>query len=433
MSELAINGGQKAVSLPIPMWPQVGEEEIQAVVSALRKSSTDMSYLTSLVGGEALSTFEEGFAEFIGREYALTTNGCGTALHTALAACGIEAGDEVIVSPYSYGQSVACVLQQNAIPIFADVNPETYTLDPKSVEEKITPYTKAVIVVHIFGHPADMSPIMDIARRHKLRVIEDCAQSTGSLYRGKKTGAFGDVSCFSLGDGKPLIGGEGGVLLTDHQEIFERAVLMSQGFERQDALIRSEELKKRMDKLMYSYRIHPLAAVIANVQLKYVDCWNQQRRQNATFLSDGLKDVPGIKPPAVAEGCEHVWYIYSPTFVPEEVEGISRERYVKALEAEGVAIDLGYARKPIHLRLPFRERQYFQGKGLPWSGAFVHRKVEHKAGDCPVAEDRCENKELSIGILSSRWRGDQRPLLKQYLDAFGKVADKLDELREVST
>lgn len=428
MSKLAINGGQKVVSLPVPMWPQVGEEEIQAVLDALKKSSTDMSYLTSLLGGEALSTFEEGFAEFIGTKYALATNGCGTALHTALAACGVEAGDEVIVSPYSYGQSVACVLQQNAIPIFADINPDTYTLDPKFVEERITPSTKAIVIVHIFGHPADMDPIMEIAREHGLKVIEDCAQSTGAIYKGKKTGAFGDVSCFSLGNGKPLIGGEGGALLTDDQDIFERAVLMTQGFERQEALIQSEELKKRIDNLIYTYRIHPLAAVIASVQLKHIDQWNQERRQNAAFLSDGLKDVPGIKSPVVAEGCEHVWYIYSPTFVAEEIEGISRKRYAEALEAEGVDIDLGYAKKPIHLRLPFQERQYFQGRGLPWSGTFVHRKVEYKAGDCPVAEDRCQNKDLKIGILSSRWRGDQKPLLKQYLDAFHKVAENLDEL-----
>ena len=132
-----------------------------------------MSYLTSLIGGEILSTFEEGFAKFIGTKYALSTNGCGTALHAALAACGVEAGDEVIVTPYSYGQSVACVLQQNAIPIFADIDPDTYTLNPESVEEKITPYTKAIVVVHIFGHPADMDPIMKIARYHKLKVIDD--------------------------------------------------------------------------------------------------------------------------------------------------------------------------------------------------------------------------------------------------------------------
>jgi len=204
---------------------------------------------------------------------------------------------------------------------------------------------------------------------------------------------------------------------------------MTQGFERQEVLIQSKKLKKDIDNLIYTYRIHPLAATIATVQLKYINQWNEERRENAKFLSNGLKDIPGIKPPVVSEGCKPVWYIYSPTFVPEEVEGISRERYVEALRAEGVAIDLGYVRKPIHLRPWFQKRDYFQGKGLPWSGNFVHRKVVYKSGDCPVAEDRCNNKELKIGILSSRWRGNQKPLLSQYLDAFQKIANNLDELR----
>jgi dTDP-4-amino-4,6-dideoxygalactose transaminase len=168
--------------------------------------------------------------------------------------------------------------------------------------------------------------------------------------------------------------------------------------------------------------------MICGVQLRYLDEWNGQRRANADFLSRGLREMPGIEPPHVAPDCEHVYHIYSPTFVPEQVEGISRETYVKALQAEGVPIGLGYVRNPIHLRRMLQERNYFYGKGCPWSCAHAGRKIEYRKGDCPVAEDRCARTELTIGG-STAWLGDQTAMMKQYLEAFAKVAENLDELR----
>lgn len=429
MPNLALLGGPKTVTLKADMrWPRVGEEEIAAVVDALRKSSEDISYLTSYAGGGPTEAFEQDFCSVIGVKYALSTNSGGAALHIAIMAAGVEAGDEVIVSGYTWGQTVSCILQQNAIPVFADIDPETYTLDPKSIEEKISPYTKAIVVVHLYGQAADMDPIMEIARKYGLMVIEDCAQATGATYKGRRVGSIGHFGCFSIGSGKQIIGGEGGLVVTNDEELFERACLYGCHPARANKVIKDPKRRLEIDNLIYTYRIHPLAAVIARVQLRYLDEWNEQRRQNCERLSRGLAGIPGIRPPAVREECEHVYHIYAPSFIPREVEGVSRELYVKALQAEGVPLGLGYVRTPIYLRRRFQQYHSFFGKGLPWSGRFVARPIRYAEGDCPVTEALCRERELNLGTGAGAL-GDQSAIVDQYIAAFEKVAANLDELR----
>ncbi|HID07667.1 MAG TPA: DegT/DnrJ/EryC1/StrS family aminotransferase [Armatimonadetes bacterium] len=371
MSRLAIEGGEKTVTLEPPTWPRLHVKEIEAAIDALRIAASGVDdsweYLCSARGGGPTAEFERKFAQFMGAKYAMATNSGGAALHIAVMASGVEAGDEVIVSPYTWGQSVSCVLQQCAIPVFADIDPKTYTLDPASIEAKITPRTKAIVVVHIYGHPADMDGIMDVARRYGLKVIEDCAQATGAIYKGRRVGTIGDFGCFSIGNGKQIIGGEGGVLLTNDERLYELANVFGQHPMRQQHVVQDDELRRLMDSLIFTYRIHPLAAIIAGVQLNYLDEWNEQRRRNHELLSDGLGDMPGIEPVYTAPECTHVYHIYSPTFIPEEVEGISRDTYIKALQAEGVPISHGYVRMPIHLRPRMREKKYFFGRGYPWA------------------------------------------------------------------
>lgn len=428
MAQLAIEGGQREVTLKAPSWPLVGQEEIYAVVEALKKSEENWEYLCSAAGGGPTAEFEKAFADFMGAKYAMCTCGGGPALHIAVMASGVEVGDEVIVSPYTWGQTVSCILQQNAIPIFADINPKTYTLDPKSIEEKISPYTRAIVVVHIYGQPADMDSIMEIARKHGLKVIEDCAQATGAIYKGRRVGSIGDFGCFSIGDGKQMIGGEGGVLLTNNAKLYELANVFGQHPARQSHTVTDPELKRYTDSLIYTYRIHPLAAVIAKVQLPYLDQWNSERRKNHDLLSTGLEEIVAIDPPQVASDCEHVYHIYSPSFLPEEVEGVSRQTFVEAIAAEGAPIGLGYVRTPIYLRPRMQEKKYFFGKGYPWTAA--QREVIYKKGDCPIAEDRCQRTELSSGG-GPRWRGDQTELVNQILKAFHKVTENLETLRKI--
>ncbi len=426
MSKLAIEGGPKAVTLASPPWPVVGDAEIDAVAAAMRKSPDSWEYLCSAAGGGPTADFERAFAEFMGAEHAMCTSGGGPSLHIAVMAAGVEAGDEVIVSPYTWGQSVSCVLQQNAIPVFADIDPNTYTLDAASVEACVSPYTKAIVVVHLYGHPADMDAINAVARKHDLKVIEDCAQATGATYKGRRVGTLGDFGCFSIGDGKQMIGGEGGVLLTNDSRAYELANAFGQHPARQSSQVRDPELKRLTDSLIYTYRIHPLAAVIAQEQIPHLDAWNAERRANHTRLWDGLADIPGVHPVTVAPECEHVYHMGSPTFAPEQVEGVSRGTYVKALGAEGVPIGMGYVGRPIHLRPRIQEKEYFFGKGYPWTCA--QREVTYAAGDCPVAEARCADTDLTLGG-GPAWRGDQSALVGQILGAFEKVTGDLDALR----
>lgn len=429
MAELALLGGEPVVTRRPISWPRVGEEEIAAVVDALRKSSDDPRYLTAAGGGGPMEVFEQNFARFMGADKAMTTSGGGPALHIAVMASGVQAGDEVITSPYTWGQTVSCILQQNAIPVFADIDPKTYNLDPASVEARITPSTRAIVVVHIFGHPADMDGINAVAAKHNLVVIEDCAQAPGATYKGRRVGTLGQLGCFSIGDGKNMVGGEGGLLLTSDDRLYQLANLVGQHPARFGQVVTDEDLKKYFDSLIYTYRIHPLAATIANVQLNYLDGWNAERRHNAERLSRGLAEIPGVEPPYVAPDCTHVYHLYSPTFVPEQLPGVDRMRYIQALAAEGVPISEGYVRRPIYLRPRHQEHAYFYGKGCPWECKFAQRVVEYKAGDCPVTEQRCFERDLLINS-STAWIGDQSEMIDQYLAAFHKVTENLDALRQ---
>lgn len=426
MSTLALCGGEKTVTAPFPHWPRVEPAEIDAVVEALGKSATDWQYLCSAAGGGPTAEFEQAFAAFMGSPHAMCTSGGGPALHIAVMAAGVQAGDEVICSPYTWGQSVSCVLQQCAIPVFADIDSDTYTLDPVSVESCITEHTRAIVAVHLYGHPAEATALRALADDYGLALIEDCAQATGAALDGQRVGTFGDFGCFSIGDGKQMIGGEGGVLLCRDERGYQLANAFGQHPARQSHQVTDPELRRYMDSLIYTYRIHPLAAVIAMGQLPRLDTMNGERDANHRRLSAGLAGLPGIRPPLVKEGCTHVWHQYSPSFVPEEVEGISRELYVRALAAEGVPLSLGYVRQPIYLRPSFQDKRYFLGRGLPWS--LGYRRVDYRRGDCPNAEERCDRLELSLGA-GPGWIGDQSELVDQILAAFEKVTGRLDEVR----
>lgn len=428
MSKLAIEGGEKTVLLTDPIWPQVGDEEIQAVSDALRKSKTDINYITSVRGGGPTVEFEKKLAQYFSVKYALTTNSGCAALHTALMAIGIGAGDEVIVASYTWGQTVSPILQQCAIPVFADIDPLTYTLDPISIRQHITPETKAIMVVHLYGQSADMDPILEISREFNLWVIEDCAQAAGAHYKGKRVGTLGHIGCFSIGDGKQMVGGEGGFLLFQDNELYDRALLNSQFYKCLKNKLTNQKLINNSDTLLHTYHIHPLAAVMCSVQLDYLDVWNAERRENHQKLSMGLQGVPGIRPVIVGNDRDHIYHHYSPSFMPTEVEGISRELYVAALSAEGVYIDYGYVPQPIYLWKRIKEHTYF-GKGLPWSAS--NKKIEYNVGDCPNAEARCNYHELDIGE-GPAWRGDQSPLVNQIIDAFQKVGENIDRLRLLS-
>ena len=421
--KLAINGGGKAVTMKYPLWPQIEQEDIDAVVTALNKVKEDTRYLTAAGGGGPLKDFEEDFGELLGVEHVMSTNSGTAALHIGVMAAGVQAGDEVIVSPYTWGQTVGPILHQNGIPVFADIDPETYNLDPESVEGKITPSTKAIMVVHLYGQPADMDAIMAVANRHGIKVIEDCAQANGAIYKGKRVGSLGHVGCFSVGDGKNIVGGEGGALVTSDRDIFERAVLMGLHPLVQEPTLTDPDLRKYIDSIGYSYRIHPLAAVLVRNQLKHLDEWNDVRRENAQYLSNGLEKIPGVMPPHVSPDVEHVFNQYSPSYFEAELSGLPKGKFIEAVAAEGVEL-FAYVKVPIYLRPRHQDHHFFYGKGCPWSCGHAAREVVYNKGDCPVAEERCEKRELNMRIPML----PSKELFDQVLDAFRKVAENVDQI-----
>ncbi|KAB8182123.1 aminotransferase class I/II-fold pyridoxal phosphate-dependent enzyme [Nonomuraea phyllanthi] len=421
---LALLGGDPTVRTPLPTWPVLSDDEVAALGEHLRRARTDSTYLTSIFGSGPVVEFERAVADYFGAPYAVSTNSGWAALHTALVAVGVRPGDEVIVPAYTWPQSVSCVLQQGAIPVFADIDPETYTLTAETAEKCLSPATKAIVVVHLYGQPADMTRMMAFAEAHGLAVIEDCAQATGAMHRDRHVGTIGTVGCFSIGSGKQIVGGEGGFLLTSSEEVRHRAIAMSQHPQRHRVDLPGGYAAP--DGFLPTYRMHPVAASICAAQLPKLRRWNDERIVNLRALSLALEGCPGIRPAAESTFGRHVYHLYCPTFVPEELPGLSRDRYVEALIAEGAPVRIGYVRTPLHLRKEMRERKYL-APGFPWN--LGSRDVHYAAGDCPVTEDRCARTDISV-FLGANAIGDQSALVGEIAAAFWKVARHHRELLE---
>ncbi|OGO80821.1 MAG: hypothetical protein A2Y21_06240, partial [Clostridiales bacterium GWC2_40_7] len=290
-SKLAILGGTKAIPNhqdDIFRWPLVTREDEKAVLEVLRNGS--------MSGTDVTMKFENDFAKWQGTKYALGFNNGTASLHTAMFACKVGAGDEIICPSVTYWASVTSVFSLGATVVFADIDPNTLCIDPKDIEKRITDRTKAIIVVHYLGHPADMDRIMEIARKHKIKVIEDVSHAQGGLYKGRKLGTIGDVGAMSLMSGKSLAVGEAGMLVTDDLEIFERSEAFGH-YERYEKDIRTEELKPYMGLPLggFKYRMHQMSSAVGRIQLKYYDERCAKIRKSMNYFWDLLEGVPGIQ------------------------------------------------------------------------------------------------------------------------------------------
>jgi dTDP-4-amino-4,6-dideoxygalactose transaminase len=417
MQDPALLGGPKAVTQPYLGWPPIDEETIQTVVRVLTTEPLCPVGATGIQGD-----FEKSFAALHEGRFALATNGGTAALMLSVHGAGVEPGDEVIVSPFSWGASLSCVLQCGGIPVFADVDDETFALDPRSVETRITERTKAIVIVHLFGGPADMDGLLEVARRHDLRVIEDCAQATGAFYKGRRVGTLGDFGAFSLQASKTLTGGEGGILICEDRYMYERAMSMGTHPVRLLAELELPEFRRKIDSLAFNFRMHTASAAIASCQLPHLDDWTAARGRNARRLYEKVADLPFLHLPRLPdekEGSRHAFYHVPFTLRPGALP-IDRDLFCRALQAEGIPGE-PYVGVPLYLRPRIQERD-FLGRGFPWS--LVSDPPTYARGDCPVTEALCE---VEWQVKTSLHQ-DVPELIDEIAAGIAKVGDAADAI-----
>lgn len=416
--KLAINGGVPVRRRPFPPYPILGTPERQAVLRVLDRGVLS-GFPSHFLGGTEVQSFEKEFADHFGVAHAIAVNSGTAALHVALAAAGVGPGDEVVVPCYTFTATASAVLHHNAIPVFADVDPRTFCVTAASIEAALTPRTKAIIPVHLLGHPCDMGGIMALAKRKNLIVIEDNAQSPGATWRGRHAGTIGDAGTFSFVETKNLVTGEGGMVVTNRDELAERCRLVRNHGE---VYVAGKPRSYVANILGWNYRMTELEAAIGRAQLTRFDRWTDQRIINAEFLSGHLR-FPGISIPYRDKRARHVYHLYGVLF-DESVVGIPRRVFQRALVAEGVPWSLGYPH-PLYKNPLFQEGTVYGVDGCPFTCRPGVRAPDYRALRLHVAESLCGHRALwTHAIRPPANRKD----MKDVVNAFEKVYECRHEL-----
>lgn len=383
-SKLAIDGGTPAVSTAFAPRSTIGEEEEEAVLRVLRSgtlSGFQGTWGSDFLGGPEVRSFESAWADRFGAKHVVTVNSWTSGLIAMLGAIGIEPGDEVIVSPWTMCASATAIVHWNAIPVFADIDRATYCIDPVSVEQCISPRTRAILAVDIFGQSADMERLRDIADRHGLKLVSDTAQAPGALRNGRFAGTLADIGGFSLNYHKHIHTGEGGVIVTDDDDLADRCRLIRNHAE---AVVDAAGISNLVNMVGHNFRMGEIEAAIGQCQLGKLDAQIGRRQEIAASLDAGLSGLPGLATPVVSTGNSHVYYIYGMQ-VDASVLGRSREWIFRALEAEGVE-GLATEYVNVHLLPMYQQRLAFGSRGYPWRGGDRESAVSYCKGICPVAE-----------------------------------------------
>ena len=324
----------------------IEEDDIQAVVDVLRSY-----YLTT---GPKIAEFEKMVADYVGAKYAVAISNGTSALHAACFAAGIQPGDEVITTPLTFAASSNCVLYCGGTPVFADVDPKTYNIDPEDIRRKITDKTKAIIAVHLAGQPCDMDEIHKIAKEHDLLVIEDGAHALGSVYKGKKVGTLSDMTTFSFHPVKPITTGEGGMIVTDNEEFYQKMMLF-----RSHGITRDENLMTRNDgswfyqqlDLGYNYRITDIQCALGCSQMKKLDRFLARRKEIVARYNEAFADCENIITPYQLPETESGWHLYI-----VQVKNCDRREVFEALREQGIAVNVHYI--PVYMHPYYQEHGY---------------------------------------------------------------------------
>ena len=419
---LALFGGPKTITAAFRRYNPIGIEEVQAAKAVIESGVLSQfigAWHEDFYGGPKVREFERACKDYFGVKHAVTANSWTSGLVAAVGAIGTEPGDEIIVTPWTMSASATAIMHWNAIPVFADIDPETFNLDPRSVEARITPYTKAIMAVDIFGQSADMDELMAIAARHGLKVISDSAQAPGALYKGKYAGTVAHVGGYSLNYHKHIHTGEGGILVTNDDEIAERMQLIRNHAE---VVVGDKGVTNLTNMIGHNFRLGEIECAIGLEQLRKLSKLVESRQNLADRLSDGLKGLRGLRTPVVRPDCTHVYYIY-PIILDIDTLGISRERIHAALRAEGVPVSDRY--QNIHLLPMYQKKIAYGSHGFPWSSDICHRTVDYGKGICPVAEKLNDSTYLGFGMCVYDLSLQDIDLI---VSAFHKVWASMDRL-----
>ncbi|MGC9317648.1 MAG: DegT/DnrJ/EryC1/StrS family aminotransferase [Armatimonadota bacterium] len=408
--KLAIEGGPRAVPEGmVKSWPPVTQADRDAIMSVFESGELHTR------NAPKASELERRWAEYCGVAHAILCNGGTQALHIALMAIGVEPGDEVILPAFSYWSSAAAVIHASAVPIFVDIQPDTWTIDPALIEDAITERTAALMPVHIHGMPADLDPILEIAHRHGLPVVDDAAQAQGARYRGEVIGGLTDITGFSLNRLKNLTGGEGGLVTTDSDGLYECAAATG-GMGGVEVEVKGE--RRTFFGHGYNYRPQEFMAALALSQLDRLDEYNAQRREMADYLTEQLAEIPGIAGPYTPDYAEPVHFMYVIEFRPEELDlDVPVEEFGaaawKALEAEGVPIC--HWQRQIMPAMDFFQREEGYASTSAWR--CCGSSVSYDPDDYPIAQGFAASHAYLRGVYPP----NDMELMKRYVEAMGKV------------
>jgi len=395
---LAINGGPKTIDKNFA-WPIYDETDVNVVAEIIRSGKWGNPDC-----GDAVEAFEKEFASFCGTKYALTCVNGSVALRLALIACGVKPGDEVIVPPYTFIATASIVLEANCVPVFVDIDPDTYNLNPAEIEKAITNRTKAIIPVHFAGQACDMDKIMAIAKKHHLRVIEDACHGHGAEYKGKKLGSIGDAGCFSFQSSKNLTSGEGGMVITNDEKLFDMMNSL-----RNVGRVKGGQWYEHHN-LGCNYRITQLQVVLLSTQLKRLKEQTKRRHENGTYLNSLLEKIDGIKPLTRGLGeTIHSYHIYIFKYDKLKFNNLSKSRFAQMLAAEGVPCFMGYPQ-------PLYKQPLFQNKNFMCYA--IPDEVDYTKVSCPVAEKACY--EEAVWILQQGMLG-QKEDMEKFAEAIIKI------------
>ncbi len=416
--QLAILGGKPVIPEGlIKHWPPVDETDRNMVLASLAGGQHTF--------GPNCTAFQDEFAAWNGNKHAIFTNSGTAALHMAVAACGAGAGDHVLVTAYSWSSSATCIIHHNAIPVFVDIDFETINIDVNKLEAAITPRTKAVIIVHLHGLAVNMDKVLEVARKHNLKVIEDACQAHGALFNGKKVGTFGDCTAFSFNQNKCLCAGEGGMFVTDDDELRQKAIQVWNFGESRTPV---ESRDYHSYGLGWMYRGNDLTAAFGRAQLARLDSYMAAQHENAAALNAGLRGLPGLIMPTEPDGYTHNWYNYTSRIDMDAIGWTGdprrmRDAVMKALNAEGVPASV-WQNFILPAMTVFQARNAYGG-GCPWTFDNAGEGVDYDPAQFPVAQ---KHTDTHFGMTTPLRAPNTPDVARHVAQGFHKVFENIDQI-----